>query len=96
MKEKVEFVIYKVIDEINLQLIDSEKIEKLKTTVLFGDDAKLDSLGLINFIVQLELQIDTDFGKHISIIGENTMDQDQMPFETVASLIEYIHLLLEK
>lgn len=95
MKEKIEAIIYTVIEEINLQLIDVEKIEKKKTTVLFGDGAALDSLGLINFIVQLEQQIEKDLNLHVSIIGENTMALEEMPFETVESLIQYIQALSE-
>jgi hypothetical protein len=44
-------VMYDSIAEVNLQLPEHQRIEKSLTTILLGDGGRLDSLGLVNFIV---------------------------------------------
>lgn len=95
MKPRIETVIFEVLDEINLQLPKGEKIEKTPAVVIFGNNAVLDSLGFINFIVLLEQYIENEFKRSVSLIGENTLMQESMPFSTIGSLTDYLSDLLD-
>jgi acyl carrier protein len=57
---------------------------------LFGKGSDLDSLGLVNFIVSVEENINNRFDVSISIVDEKAMSQKNSPFKSVDSLAEYI------
>lgn len=63
---------------------------------LFGSEASLDSLGLINLIVAVEQNIEDVFETEITLADERAMSQKDSPFKTVESLTDYIEILLEE
>lgn len=89
-------LIYKVIDELNLQLEENFKLEKSVEARIFGQDSVLDSMGLINFITLIEEKIEEETGKFISIADERAMSLESSPFQSVNSLKEYIDKLLSE
>ena len=95
-KEKILQSIYTVIDDKNEELPDDQRLEKSPETVLFGQGAKLDSLGLVNVVVATEQQIEGDFGTLISLTDERAMSQRNSPFRTVGTLVDYVAVLLEE
>ena len=52
-REEITQIIFSAIDEVNLMLPKDRRLEKSFQTTLSGDSAALDSLGLINLIVDL-------------------------------------------
>jgi len=96
MKQKIIPIVYDIIDELNQQLGDEEKIEKSLETGLFGANSNLDSLGLVNLIVAIEQNIDDEFGVTISLADEKAMSQKNSPFRTIGTLIDYTQILLEE
>jgi acyl carrier protein len=94
--EKLAQLIFDAIDEINTQLSDDKRLEKLPTTALYGDKGKLDSLGLVNFIVAVEQKLQDEFDFPLTLATERAMSQQHSPFRTVQSLINYIMELLEE
>jgi len=83
-------VIYEAIADINLQLPQEQRIEKSPTTVLFGKDGKLDSLGLANFIVIVEQKIEEVLGLLIGLTEDDPFSPSTGHFRTVQSLASYI------
>lgn len=67
-EEKVILSIFKAIDEVNKMLPEERRLEKLPDTFLAGDKGKLESLELINFIVELEGRLQKDFGLTFNLI----------------------------
>ena len=53
--------------------------------VLVGDGGRLDSLGLVNFIVALERRLAEVSGRPVSVI-DLLMSGDGVPFDTLGSL----------
>ena len=94
--EKIVHSVMEVIDELNRQLPKDKKLKKSIDTALFGTDGNLDSLGFISLVTIVEKKIDENFGISITIIDELATLEDENPFKTVKSLIEYIGSLLEK
>ena len=96
MKKKILQLIYNSIDSLNDQLPSEEHIEKSNDTELFGSGSKLDSLGLINIIVAVEINIENEFDTTITLADERAMSQENSPFRTVGSLTDYIEMILEE
>ena len=96
MNDRIKIVIMNSIEEINRQLENEHQLEKSTNTVLYGEDGKLDSLGLINLVVAVEQNIEDEFDVTITLADERAMSQENSPFRTVGSLADYIELLLEE
>jgi len=58
-------------------------------TVLFGNEAVLDSMGLVNIIIDIESRL-MDFGVDISLTSESAMSRSRSPFRTAKTLGAYI------
>lgn len=93
--EKITSLIFEAVDEINEQLPKSKRIAKDRNEALFGEGGKLDSLGLVNFIVEVEGLIDENFDTSITLADEKAMSMKNSPFRTLGSLADYIANLLE-
>ena len=58
------------IDEINERYPEEKRLSKSVDTVLTGESGKLDSLGLMSFVVSVEERIQNDLGVNISLADE--------------------------
>jgi len=63
---------------------------------LIGQQALLDSLGLVTLIVDLEQRLEEDYGVALVLADEQAMAQRSSPFRTPQALTEYICLLIEE
>ena len=82
--------IYAAIDEINLQLPGDKKLEKSPDTILQGRASELDSLGLVNLVLITEENIEDLLGVTVNIADQRAVSQKNNPYQTVASLSQYI------
>jgi len=94
--EKINDTIFKAIDEINLQSEDENKLEKKTDTILYGKNSRLDSLGLVNLIVEVEQKIQDELGESIDLTDEKALSQKNSPFLSVQTLSDYIASLLKR
>ena len=92
---RVILAIYAAVDEINRQLDPEERLEKSMDTALFGGPGRLDSLGLINFIVEVEERIAGECGVAINLADESVITRMDSPFRSIGALAAYITSLLE-
>ena len=92
---QVEELLFEVIGEVNEQLPEDQRIEKKKSTLLFGEDGVLDSLGLVNLIISIEQKIQDELGSTVVLVDEAAMSQTSSPFRSVDVLIDYIAGLLK-
>jgi len=93
--EQINETIFKAIDEINLQSEDENKLEKKTDTILYGKNSRLDSLGLVNLIVEVEQKIQDELGESIDLTDEKALSQKNSPFLSVQTLSDYIASLLK-
>lgn len=63
---------------------------------IFGGGAPLDSLGLVNFLADLEYRLGEEFGCEVVLASERAMSREHSPFRDVASLTDYVLELLGK
>jgi|KBSSwiStaDraftv2_1062776.scaffolds.fasta_scaffold2083358_2 acyl carrier protein len=59
-------------------------------TRLIGRNGMLDSLGLVNLIVDVEEEVNRRFDLSISLVDDKAMSQKHSPFATVGRLADYI------
>jgi len=87
-------IIYDAVDEVNAMLTDDSQLEKRPDTVIIGKTGKLDSLGLVNFIVAVGDKIRDDFGTDIDLADKIAISEGENPFRTIETLTDYICSLL--
>ncbi len=89
-KEFILKLIYSIIDEHNLLNPEDLKLEKSLKTSLFGNESNLDSLGLVNFLVEVENTIKINFDQDICVINEELFLEENGPYDNVETLLDYI------
>lgn len=89
---KLQEVIFSVIDELNLQRPADQQITKRSDTVLVGEGG-LDSLGLVNFVVLLEERLDAALNMQISLVSDGMDFHDGGAFSSVRALVTYIETM---
>ncbi len=95
-KKNITKLIFEIIDDINQQLPRKHNLKKSLDTSLFGPTGNLDSLGIVNLIVAVEQKIREVFGVRITLANERAMSQNDSPFETIGTLVDYIYSLLQE
>lgn len=95
-KDKILDTIYNSIDEVNLQSEVGNKLDKKEDTILYGMNSRLDSLGLVNLIVEVEQRFQDELGVTIDLTDEKALSQKSSPFLSVTTLSEYISGLINK
>lgn len=63
-------------------------------SILFGQGATIDSLGLVRFIMAVEQEIEERCGKSVTIASEQALSRKKSPFRTLKSLAEYVTQLV--
>jgi len=94
--QRVVDTIYRVVDDVNEQLPEERHLEKSVNTRIFGESGRLDSLGLVSFVVAAEQEFETEFGKPVSLTDERAMSQKNSPFRSIGSFAEYVSVLLRE
>jgi acyl carrier protein len=81
----------------HFQQVEATAPEPMSTdTVLYGAEAVLDSLGLVNVIAAVEDALLDTFGTEIWLTDERALAQAESPYRTVGSLSRYVILLLRE
>ena len=92
-KELIEKIVIETLKNCTKNSPMSLKIDK--DTPLIGAERVLDSIGLVNFIVDTETAfLDEDI--EISLTSENAMSMKISPFRTIGSLCRFIENQINK
>lgn len=83
------------IEEVNETRPRDARISSDPNTPLIGVEGGLDSLGLVNFAVTAEEQLDSALGCSLQLSSLIGLSVAESPFRTLASLTEYIAANLE-
>lgn len=88
-------IVYPAVAEFAPTLEAPERFASTPDCALFGcDDAVLDSLGLVTFLIVVEEGIEFGTGRSITLASEHAMSRESSPFQTLGSLADYIGELL--
>jgi D-alanine--poly(phosphoribitol) ligase subunit 2 len=95
-RDQVTECVLSAIENLNDQLPEEQHVEKSATAKLFGQDAPLDSLGLVNLIVAVEEQIADDLDLELTLANEKAMSRRTSPFQSADKLIDFIEELIKE
>ena len=90
MLERLSRAVFSAIDQVNQARPPAQRVEKSVESVLLGEGAVLDSLGLVNLVVAVEEAVEEEFGMSVNVADEHARIQASSPLATVRSLVAYI------
>ncbi len=83
-------LIYASLGETNRQLPADRQLEKSADTPLLGDGSRLDSLGLIIFLVSFEEALERTHGVRFNLLEEEFLGDPDGPLRNVRSLAAFV------
>jgi len=92
-RERIQEVIISAFNEY-LETQDIEG-EVNPDTILFGSESTLDSMGLVNVVIDIESYFHGQ-GHRISLTSERAMSRKSSPFRTVTTLTDFVVELMEE
>lgn len=95
-KQAIADIVMNQLKQLNETLPAEQQFEVNQRTILFGNGSSIDSLSLVSVIVDLEMVFSDEHGKDISLTDDRAMTRDVSPFDTVTSLVDYIHELVNE
>ena len=92
-RERIEEVIITGLND----YLESQDIEgeANSDTILFGSESALDSMGLVNVVIDIESNFQGQ-GYSISLTSERAMSRKSSPFRTVTTLTDFIVELIDE
>ena len=94
IEEKVEQIIFKIIDEKNTEL--SLNMDKSIKTSIIGFKSQLDSLGVFSFVLEVEKKIEDEFNVELSLINDDFLNNSSDHMNNVEKLKFFITQKLSK
>lgn len=89
-------IISAAIENFNESTDNTYNLQFDNNTILFGKGSVLDSIGLVNFIVSVEEEIENITGKSI-VIGEDiVMTGSNNPLSSLKAFTEYIYQKIQE
>jgi hypothetical protein len=95
-KEVIQGLVFEAIDGLNRTLPADERLEKRADLSLFAKGGKLDSLGIVDLLMIVEQCLADKMGVTVSLLSDQTASDGANPFATVASLVDYVALLIDQ
>lgn len=92
--QRVLQAIYRAVDEVNLMLPEGEQIRKSTDTELIGLGSEVDSLTVVNLVVETEQAVLEAFGVPVILSDEKAMSAEPSPFGSIGALAGYLQTLL--
>lgn len=82
--------IYNAIEEMNPQLKPERQLECREDALIYGENAPLDSLDLVNLIMTVEQHLMDLTGAELVLASEAAMSRKRSPYRSVGALADYI------
>ncbi|HVI01678.1 MAG TPA: hypothetical protein VM869_23340 [Enhygromyxa sp.] len=95
MREAILQALQAAIEEVNETRPRDARIASDPNTPLIGVEGGLDSLGLVNFAVTAEEQLDAALGVSLQLSSLIGLSVAESPFRTLASLADYVAAQVE-
>lgn len=95
-KQEITAIVINQVEQLNETFSDIQKISVNENTVLFGSGSSIDSLSLVSVIVDLEMLFSDEHGFDISLTDDRAMTREISPFDSVASLVDFIFEIINE
>ena len=93
-RDQILEVVYASIDELNILMGRKQKLEKTPQSVILKNGAGLDSLGFVNLVSRIEQKCEEKLGRSLVLTQTDMPVGAEDPFETIETLVTYIHAKL--
>ena len=90
---EAEKLVHRALDTVNGQLPATQRLPKTADTVIIGPAGRLDSLGIINFVVTLEELVSETVGAPVQLLNEADLANGDGPFQTVGTLTRFLEAM---
>ena len=94
LRSEIAEIILAALREVKEQMGKNGHFEVSSKTRLYGRGSDLDSLGLVQLVVDVEEKVGERFGVPVTLTDERAMSQEHSPFRTTESLTDYVTDLL--
>lgn len=91
----IETIIYGAIAALNAERDPEDQIPASPETALFSVDAVMDSLSFVSLVMDVETSLNVEHDLEISLADDRAMSRPQSPYESVATLRDYVMELIE-
>jgi acyl carrier protein len=88
--DKFTIIVTNSIAHINQQLPTDKQISSDLSTKITGPGSDLDSLSLINLVIEIEEKIAASMGRRIPILDKGIMSEEHGNINTLGELIDWI------
>lgn len=96
MIDKAWSILIEIIKEYNEGVEREDQLSLTKSTVLFGDASPVDSMSLVNIVLNYEDQLMDEFNSEISLSDDIALEQEISPYNTLGTLHNYAAAQLKK
>lgn len=93
-RTEIADLVLKTLHELGEDLEKPDLANGDETTRLFGARSSMDSMGLVNFIADLEERLSDDYQIDITLANQSAMSRTHSPFRRVSACIDYIMELI--
>jgi acyl carrier protein len=93
--DDIDAIIFRALAALNAERPADAQIKASSSTPLFGVDSEIDSLEFVSVITDVETTLNVDHGLNIALADDRALSRAQSPYDTVATLRDYILELLE-
>jgi acyl carrier protein len=93
---QIEAIVFRAIDRTNELLMEEQALPKNQSTALLGNNASLDSMGFVNFVVALEEEYQLATGDTLGITERLNSANGSAAVSTVGDLIRFIQQASQK
>jgi hypothetical protein len=93
--DDVDAIVFRSLAALNAERADDAQILASSATPLFGVDSEIDSLEFVSVITDVETALNVDHGLSVALADDRALSRAQSPYDTVATLRDYILELLE-
>jgi len=95
MPDAITECVFRAIDRVNELLPQGEQVSKSPSSVLVGPGGALDSMGLINLLLEVESQIESVLQRRISVVDLATSNLATDAALDVQRLVQMIDAALK-
>jgi hypothetical protein len=94
-RDRIVEIVLETLASANLGRTEQEQLEVSPTAPLFGAPSRLDSLGLVGLLIDIEEAVALE-GVQVALSDERAVSQRHSPFRDVPSLVRYIDTLVNE
>ena len=88
-------MVYEAVARTNEDLEPELRIEARPDEMLMGPGAKLDSLGFVSLILEIEALARERLGVTLELVNDRALSQERSPFRTLESLVAYVEASID-